>query len=312
MRRDTRWIPWGRQDAGFWATFARMIRASAVAWRLVPWLVMPLAAGVVGFSVWRGITFAPPGEEPTVLAPAPGGGADLQRQVQAIARAPLFGKEKAKPVAKPRPVAPDKLPPARVDARLVGVVTGSLAAAILAVHGRQGVYWIGDEILPGVRLVEVGADYAIVERGGRRERLLLSEKRKAAAPAAPMARAPQPRAAPVAPRRPAVPRIQRRRIPRPWLRNQLAHLPEILRQARVVPRYQNGKFAGFMITNIVPGSVYEKIGLQNGDVIKAVNGVVVKTPQQAMQMYEKLRDASRISVKIERAGTEMTLDYQMH
>ena len=278
--------------------------------RAVPWLAAALAFAATGAALWRGYTFAPPGEEPVALeASGDGGAARRQAWLRAIAQAPPFGRARAQPARKP--AAPARLPPARIDARLVGVVAGSFAAAILAVHGRQGIYWIGDEVVPGARLVEVGPDYAVVEHDGRRERLELAAPKGAAA-ARPPAPAPAARRAPAVPA-PAVrgPRVQRRRIPRPWLRSQLARLPEILRQARVVPRYRDGKFAGFVITNIAPGSVYEKIGLQNGDVIEAVNGVVVKTPQEAMRMYEKLKDARSIAVRIERRGVEMTLNYEM-
>ncbi len=279
------------------------LRVAMLAW--APYAVMAASLAAMAATIWRGYTFAPPGEEPVALDAQAESQARWDAWLAELARAPLFGALPSKPTKAAQPPA-QALPPARLDAQLVGVITGPLAAAILLVHGKQAVYWLGDEVAPGVRLVEVGADYAVVEHGGRRERLALIKPKQAAFSPRPM---PAPKR--TVARAPVVPQVQRRRIPRPWLRRQLAHLPEILRQARVVPRYENGKFAGFMITNIVPGSVYEKIGLQNGDVIQAVNGVVVKTPQEAMQLYEKLKDASHIAVKIKRRGVEMTLNYEM-
>ena len=46
--------------------------------------------------------------------------------------------------------------------------------------------------------------------------------------------------------------------------------------------------------------MYAKIGIQNGDVIRRINGYEMNTPDKALEIYQKLRDASRI--EIERRG----------
>ena len=48
------------------------------------------------------------------------------------------------------------------------------------------------------------------------------------------------------------------------------NLNQLLTQARALPYLENGKTAGFRLSEIVPGSMFEKIGLLNGDVIKRV------------------------------------------
>ena len=44
--------------------------------------------------------------------------------------------------------------------------------------------------------------------------------------------------------------------------NALADFNAILTQARAVPNFENGAAAGYKLFQIVPGSIYEKLGLQ--------------------------------------------------
>ncbi len=66
---------------------------------------------------------------------------------------------------------------------------------------------------------------------------------------------------------------------------------------------------GFKIEKIEKGSVYEKLGLQEGDVIKKFNGKPVVNPSDAMEMYNALKTAKKVSLVIERAGKEQTLQF---
>jgi general secretion pathway protein C len=66
-----------------------------------------------------------------------------------------------------------------------------------------------------------------------------------------------------------------------------------------------------MISNIVSGSLYEKAGLQNGDIIRKVNGTAVTGPQQAMEMFDQLRNATSIEVEILRAGNVQQVHYDI-
>ncbi|RME83581.1 MAG: PDZ domain-containing protein, partial [Zetaproteobacteria bacterium] len=146
------------------------------------------------------------------------------------------------------------------------------------------------------------------DRGGEIQRLEL-EHAKPPAGAAP---APSPKPAPARAHRPP-PRVPmlRRPVTRGWVRQQMNNLPQLLTQARVIPHFTDGKADGFVITEIKPGSVFEQIGLQNGDLIKRVNGQTITTPQQAMALYQALDRANAIEVVVERQGQEITLHYDL-
>jgi general secretion pathway protein C len=79
--------------------------------------------------------------------------------------------------------------------------------------------------------------------------------------------------------------------------------------ARFVPSIKDGRPNGFKLYAIRPNSIFGKIGLQNGDTIKGINGSEMSTPDKALEMYTKLRNASHLSVQVERRGETLTLDY---
>lgn len=89
------------------------------------------------------------------------------------------------------------------------------------------------------------------------------------------------------------------------------HLNEVATDARIVPAFKDGKSDGFKLFSIRPGSVYQQIGLQNGDVIQKINGYEMNSPDKALEVYGKLRDARAISVQLERRGTPKTITYQI-
>jgi len=218
-----------------------------------------------------------------------------------LLQAPLFGRAPAKPKPKAEPKPPQKLAPP-VQAKLVGVILGSHPAAVIALQGKERVFFVGDEVAPGVRLARVAAREAWLDRGGVMQHLKLARAQALPAPPSPPLQANGARSG----------RVQKARVmPRRWVQRRLRDLPRLLTQARVVPHFKNGKADGFLITNIVPGSIYEQIGLQNGDIIKRVNGEAITTPQQAMAMYQALQTATEIELTIERAGQELQLRYQL-
>ena len=89
----------------------------------------------------------------------------------------------------------------------------------------------------------------------------------------------------------------------------LTNLSELATQARIVPSFKNGVANGFKLFSIVPDSLYSKIGIQNGDVIRRINGYDMNSPDKALEVYQKLRDANRIEVELERRGDTIRKQY---
>lgn len=89
------------------------------------------------------------------------------------------------------------------------------------------------------------------------------------------------------------------------------NMSQILTQARALPYMEHGKTVGFRISEIVPGSIYEKIGLTNGDVIQKVNSQDVDDPAKFFQLYQGLRTESNVSIDVIRGGQHQTMNYEI-
>jgi len=100
-------------------------------------------------------------------------------------------------------------------------------------------------------------------------------------------------------------------VARAEINNALTNLSDLATKARIVPSFKNGVANGFKLFSIVPDSLYAKIGVQNGDVIRRINGYEMNSPDKALEIYQKLRDASRIEIEIERRGETLRKTYSI-
>ncbi|MBM7114749.1 type II secretion system protein GspC [Archangium primigenium] len=98
-------------------------------------------------------------------------------------------------------------------------------------------------------------------------------------------------------------------VPRAEIDRTLANLSDVAMQARIVPAFKDGQAQGFKLFSIRPDSIYSKIGVQNGDVIKRINGFDLNSPEKALEVYTKLKEASRIEIDLERNGSPVHKNY---
>jgi type II secretory pathway component PulC len=89
----------------------------------------------------------------------------------------------------------------------------------------------------------------------------------------------------------------------------LANPMAIAKGVRVAPAVTNGKADGFKLYAIRPSSIFAKLGLMNGDTLKKINGSVLDTADRAVEVYVKIRDATKLEVEVLRRGKTMTLTY---
>ena len=100
-------------------------------------------------------------------------------------------------------------------------------------------------------------------------------------------------------------------IQRSTLESVLGNMSLLSRSARIVPEIRDGKAAGFRLYSVRPEGPFAKIGMQNGDVISAINGMEITSPEKALEVYAKLKSASHLSLGLERNGQRITKDYSI-
>jgi general secretion pathway protein C len=91
----------------------------------------------------------------------------------------------------------------------------------------------------------------------------------------------------------------------------LGNMSVLSRAARIVPEIKDGRPAGFRLFSVRPDGPFAKIGFQNGDVISAINGLDMSSPDKALEVYTKLRSASHLSIGMERNGQKITKEYNI-
>ena len=189
--------------------------------------------------------------------------------------------------------------------KLVGTVvaneSGDSSAIIEDLSTRkQDVYREGDEV-KNTQIKRILRHNVIINTGGRDEVLTMMEEEstgKSAAPARPTRGRPMPPAESSS--------IQ---LDREELESQMADLNELMQQVRIRPFMEGKNPAGFLVSNIKPGSLFSKMGLRNGDVIQGVNGATITTPDQAIELYEGLMEGGAIDLDIKRGRRTQKLRY---
>lgn len=77
----------------------------------------------------------------------------------------------------------------------------------------------------------------------------------------------------------------------------------IIQKARLVPNTTDNVMNGFKIFAIDTSSLLGKTGLQNGDIITAVNDTSLKQPEQGFTVYQAFQDEREVRIQILRRGT---------
>ncbi len=73
----------------------------------------------------------------------------------------------------------------------------------------------------------------------------------------------------------------------------------------------DGQIDGYRLSAIRKGSMFEKLGIKNGDVVKAVNGKPLTSTDGAMALYGSLSSEKNFSFDITRRSQDSTLEYEI-
>jgi general secretion pathway protein C len=92
----------------------------------------------------------------------------------------------------------------------------------------------------------------------------------------------------------------------------LSDLKSIMSQAVVRPYLNKGVQEGLIISNIAPNSLYEKMGLQNGDILIDVNNKPLQSADNLLQTVNLMQSGSSIDLNVKRNGKIETINYSFN
>ena len=99
------------------------------------------------------------------------------------------------------------------------------------------------------------------------------------------------------------------RVPNAEVESAFENFSEILKQARVVPFTLNGEPAGFKILRIRNGSIFQRLGLQDEDVIERVNGESLANADQALRLFTLFKNEREVVLDVKRNNQPLHLSY---
>lgn len=205
-----------------------------------------------------------------------------------------------------------------LNAALRGTIVAEPSAWSMALitdknKSETGAYRIGDLLMDEAKVVAILSDKVVLTRSGQTEYLELQDQGAAKVASGPKMPPPPAGVPPNEPSGEGIRKVNDDKyvIARSEIDATLNNLNNIAMQARIVPSFKNGESDGFKLFAIRPGSLYSKIGIQNGDIIHKINGFPINSPDKALEVYQKLKSARSIDVELTRRGQTKSLNYEI-
>jgi general secretion pathway protein C len=191
-----------------------------------------------------------------------------------------------------------------LNIKLKGVfaTSGVLPAfAIVNKGGKDEPVKVGGEVMPGVMLDSVKPAYIVVKRDGQLERINLEEKGQVLTTAS----------------RPIGQAASQFKLNVPsnapntftFSRGELTQSLQDPKQLTNLGRLAPAPGGGMALEEVPPGSLAERLGLIQGDVVRSVNGQSVNTMADLSKLYGQFATASQITLDGTRGGRPINLSY---
>jgi general secretion pathway protein C len=91
----------------------------------------------------------------------------------------------------------------------------------------------------------------------------------------------------------------------------LSDISSILTQVKVEPYMEDGVAQGLRVSEISSDSIFQRIGLIDGDIVQAVNRKKISSPDDVVSLYQTMKTASRFSLQVTRDGQQKILNYNI-
>jgi len=195
----------------------------------------------------------------------------------------------------------EELEPTSLKIALLGTVVGGQQDGFAVIEEvgkkKQGLYRVGDSV-EGATVRKILRGKVILRVNDKDEVLTMKEETAS-------------RGEPGYPREQSAEKEGTVVVRRSEVEKSLKNVHQLLSQVRIRPHFTDGVADGLAVSNIKPGSIFARMGLRNGDIVQGLNGRNIQTPDDVMEVYQRLKSGSRITVQIMRNGEEKIINYQI-
>lgn len=189
------------------------------------------------------------------------------------------------------------LSPTLLNLRLIGTtVWGEKSSVIIKdlTKGTQGFYRLGD-IIKGFKITKILQDSATLTKKDQ-ELVLKLAKGSSFPPSGEFAR-----------------KIDKDSwaLSADKITDMVSNINQYAGQVIAYQHRENGKPSGFKIHHLKQGNDFEKMGIENGDIIKKVNGLEVNDLSDVLKTVYQLSNDTTFHMEVERNSQAKTLNYQL-
>ncbi len=101
------------------------------------------------------------------------------------------------------------------------------------------------------------------------------------------------------------------RVKRSYLNSYVQDIDKVWKNISIQEIRTNGKIDGFKVLNVNKNSVFTKLGLKKGDIIKSVNNNVLGSYSDAFRVYNNISNIQYLNIEILRNNEIMELNYEI-
>lgn len=85
----------------------------------------------------------------------------------------------------------------------------------------------------------------------------------------------------------------------------------LMNQVRIRPHFTGGNADGILLYGIKQTSMFKNMGIQNGDIIIGVDGKAINSVDDAISLYDRLKNSSEMKMQIRRRGQIKEMIYNV-
>jgi general secretion pathway protein C len=187
-----------------------------------------------------------------------------------------------------------------LNIRLWGTITGKDGLAYAVIEPRQmqnrrseqQLFKEGEKVL-NAEIEKVYRDKVILNMAGEQQ-VLEMEKYQSMAPSRRLRRSTR------------QPVRLTRTIHRSEIEESFQNINEIMRQVLIRPRSD-----GMLVSRIKRGSIFQRLGLRNGDIINGIDGKQIRSVDDALNFYNRLKSDASVRLELKRRGRPYTITYRI-